>query len=82
MTKETVEYWYGQQEDAKELIPKGNGLLIPEGKSLYACSAFEPLATAAIILLHVMFCWECENPAPKGRRWTFSIPERKLVLSD
>lgn len=39
---------------------------------------YEPFATYALILLHLMFCWECENPVPEKMYWTFTVPEGLL----
>jgi len=78
VTKEDVEYWYGRQEDEKKKIPFGSSL----GTYYYCDSGHESFAYAALMLVHNMFCWECDHPAPEGKFWTFSVPERKLHLVD
>jgi len=76
VTKEQLEYWYRRQEEEKAKLPMGISL----GAYSYADSAHEPFATCALILAHLMFCWECENPDLGKRNWTFTIPNGLLCL--
>ena len=77
VTKEQLEYWYRRQEDEKAELSMGSNL----GHYTYADSPHEPFATCALILQHLMFCWECDHPAPGKRYWSFTIPEGILCQS-
>jgi hypothetical protein len=77
VTKEQLEYWYRRQEEEKKKLPMEWGL----GTYHYADSGYEPFSTCALILLHLMFCWECENPLPGKTYWTWTIPEGLLCKS-
>ncbi len=70
VTKDQLEYWYRLQEEEKQKLPMGAEL----GKRWYAESPHEPFATYALILLHLMFCWECEHPSSGKRYWAFTVP--------
>ena len=80
VTKEQLEEAYREVERQKSLIPFGEGLGCTG--SSYATSIHEEFATAALIFDHLMFCWECENPAPGRRHWTFSVPQGLLCISE
>ena len=71
VTMEQLEYWYRKQEEAKAELPYGSDL----GRRYYYESPHEPFATIALILTHLMFCWECDHELPPGSYWSFTIPE-------
>jgi hypothetical protein len=73
VTKEQLEYWYRRQEEELAKLPHGAALSGAESNT-YASSPHEPFATCALILLHLMFCWECENPALGKRYWSYEPP--------
>ncbi len=77
VTKEQLEYWYRRQEEEKAKLPRGANL----GNHYYADSAHEDFALCALILLHLMFCWECDNPAPHNRHWTFTTENGLLCVA-
>ena len=78
VTKEQLEYWYRRQEDEKKNLPYGWSSLCGP---YYCQSSYEPFATIALILQHLMFSWECDHPAPGKRYWTFTVPEGLLCHS-
>jgi hypothetical protein len=79
VTKEQLEYWYRLQEEEKANLPYGAFI---GGGPYYCQNHHEPFATVALILMHLMFCWECEHPLDGKRHWTFTTKDGLLCESN
>ena len=86
VTKEQVAEAYLRQEYLKKTCGPNGGRIPSEILSgpggYYATSPIEPFAVAALELLHIMFGWECENPAPKGKYWTCMVETGMPALGE
>lgn len=72
---------YLAQEAAKKIAASRN-LPLAGATNYYASSPCEELADAALMFMHLMFCWECDNPAPRGKYWTCICENGMPVLAD